>query len=104
MVTINVQLYYISNKIDLNIAICRIRIPNTQNNLSIVFISDSPLNPIKEFAQLCGRLLGPKYEYISGISSIMAVTGAVIVYWVLMSNFLMNTGDLIVRELKYNVV
>ena len=29
----------------------------------------------------------------------MAVTGAVIVYWVLMSNFLRNTVDLIAREL-----
>ena len=61
-------------------------------------ILDTPLNPIKEFAQLCGRLLGPKYEYVSGISSIMAVTGAVIVYWVLMSNFLRNTVDLIARK------
>ena len=78
--------------------------PKHSNYSNYCFLLDSPLNPIKEFAQLCGRLLGPKYEYISGISSIMAVTGAVIVYWVLMSNFLMNTGDLIARELKYNVV
>ena len=62
------------------------------------YFVDTPLNPIKEFAQLCGRLLGPKYEYISGISSMMAVTGAVVVYWVLMSNFLRNTVDLIARK------
>ena len=65
--------------------------------LPFVFL-DTPINPIKEFAQLCGRLLGPKYEYISGISSMMAVTGAVVVYWVLMSNFLRNTVDLIARK------
>ena len=31
----------------------------------------------------------------------MAVTGAVIVYWVLMSNFLENTVDLIARKSTY---
>ena len=65
----------------------------------LLLFSDTPLNPIKEFAQLCGELLGTKFEYVSGVSSIMAVTGAVIVYWVLMSNFLRNTVDLIAREL-----
>jgi len=52
---------------------------------------DSPLDAIPEFAQLCGRLLGPRWEFAAGITSLGAVVGAVIVYWVLMSNFLNNS-------------
>ena len=61
-------------------------------------IADSPLDAIPEFAQLCGRLLGRKWELAAGIASLGAITGAVIVYWVLMSNFLFLTVNWI--ELK----
>jgi len=52
---------------------------------------DSVLEPIPEFAQLCGRLLGRRWELAAGVASLGAITGAVIVYWVLMSNFLFLT-------------
>lgn len=52
---------------------------------------NTPQKPIPEFAQLCGHLLGDKMEYVAAIFSLLAVIGAAIVYWVLMSNFLLNT-------------
>jgi len=58
----------------------------------------SPENKIPEFAQLCGRLLGRKWELAAGIASLGAITGAVIVYWVLMSNFLFLTVNWIEQK------
>jgi len=46
---------------------------------------------VPEFAQLCGLILGPKWEYVCAGFSLAAVLGVAIVYWILMSNFLYNT-------------
>jgi hypothetical protein len=46
---------------------------------------------VPEFAQLCGLILGPKWEYVCAGFSLAAVFGVCIVYWILMSNFLYNT-------------
>lgn len=40
---------------------------------------------------MCGTMLGKFYEYVGSIFSLLAVAGAAIVYWVLMSNFAYNT-------------
>ena len=48
-------------------------------------------NELPEFAQLCGFLLGSKWEYVCAGFSLVAVLGVAIVYWILMSNFLRNT-------------
>ena len=48
-------------------------------------------NELPEFAQLCGSLLGSKWEYVCAGFSLVAVLGVAIVYWILMSNFLRNT-------------
>ena len=46
---------------------------------------------IPEFAQMCGKLMGRFWEYLGSFFSLLAVTGAAVVYWVLMSNFFYNT-------------
>ena len=40
---------------------------------------------------MCGKLMGRFWEYLGSFFSLLAVTGAAVVYWVLMSNFLYNT-------------
>uniref|UniRef100_A0A0K2TPS9 Putative amino acid permease F13H10.3like [Strongylocentrotus purpuratus] n=1 Tax=Lepeophtheirus salmonis TaxID=72036 RepID=A0A0K2TPS9_LEPSM len=46
--------------------------------------------PIPEFAPLVGCVLGKKAEITATIFSLLAVAGAGVVYWVLMSNFAYN--------------
>lgn len=46
---------------------------------------------ISEFGDLCGILLGRWAEYVATLFSVLAILGAAIVYWVLMSNFLYST-------------
>ena len=46
---------------------------------------------ISEFGDLCGILLGRWAEYVATAFSVLAILGAAIVYWVLMSNFLYST-------------
>ncbi|XP_023336957.1 sodium-coupled neutral amino acid transporter 9 [Eurytemora carolleeae] len=50
---------------------------------------------ISEFSDLCGLMLGKWAEILATIFSVLAVLGAAIVYWVLMSNFLFNTVEYI---------
>ena len=54
---------------------------------------------IPEFAQMCGKLMGRCWEYLGSFFSLLAVTGAAVVYWVLMSNFLYNTVTFIYGKL-----
>ena len=42
---------------------------------------------------LCGILLNPFWERVCSVFSLLAVLGAAIVYTVLMSTFLYNTGS-----------
>ena len=54
--------------------------------------------PIPEFAGLCSKLLGPIWEHVCAVFSLLAVLGAAIVYWVLMSNFLFNSVDFFIGK------
>merc|ERR1719285_1328779 len=50
---------------------------------------------ILEFADLSGLILGRWAELVATTFSVLALLGAAIVYWVLMSNFLYNTVQFI---------
>jgi len=56
-----------------------------------VYTIHSRNNKISEFSDLCGLVLGRWAEFICTIFSVLAILGAAIVYWVLMSNFLYST-------------
>ena len=60
-----------------------------------VYDVHSKTNRISEFNDLCGLLLGPWAQYTATIFSILAIVGAAIVYWVLLSNFLFSTVSFI---------
>lgn len=49
--------------------------------------------------QLLGGALGRVTEGLSVTFSVLTLVGAQVVYWVLMSNFLYNTGEVIYGEL-----
>lgn len=53
---------------------------------------------VSEFADLAGQLLGPWAEYTATAFSVLAILGAAVVYWVLMSNFLYSTVSFIHGE------
>lgn len=53
---------------------------------------------ISEFGDLCGLLLGRWAELLATGFSVLAILGAAIVYWVLMSNFLFSTVQYIHDE------
>ena len=44
------------------------------------------------------KILGKNYEGVVSLFSLIAVFGAAMVYWVLMSNFLYNTVDFLKGE------
>ena len=50
---------------------------------------------ISEFGDLCGLLLGRWAEYVATAFSVLAILGAAVVCWVLMSNFLYSTVSFI---------
>ena len=56
---------------------------------------ESKIISIPEFPQLCGVLMGQTCQNICSLFSLIALTGAAVVYWVLMSNFLYNTVTII---------
>lgn len=45
-----------------------------------------------EFVDICEIYLGPLGKYVSLIVGVAAFVGAIVVYWVLMSNFLYKVG------------
>uniref|UniRef100_A0A914EHN2 Amino acid transporter transmembrane domain-containing protein n=1 Tax=Acrobeloides nanus TaxID=290746 RepID=A0A914EHN2_9BILA len=55
-----------------------------------------------EFSDVCRYFWGKKGEYISVFFSIVVLLGGVIVYWVLMSNFLFYTGNIFYESLQPN--
>lgn len=59
--------------------------------LQVYTVHNSPTMKISEFGDLCGLLLGRWAEYLATAFSVLAILGAAIVYWVLMSNFLYST-------------
>ena len=54
-----------------------------------------------EFSDVCRYFWGKKGEYISVFFSIVVLLGGVIVYWVLMSNFLFYTGNIFYGMIFY---
>lgn len=60
--------------------------------------------PSQELSQVCVKLLGGALgrltEGLTVIFSVLTLVGAQIVYWVLMSNFLFNTGEIIYGECR----
>ncbi|XP_032822061.2 neutral amino acid transporter 9-like isoform X1 [Petromyzon marinus] len=48
-----------------------------------------------DFPQVCGHYFGRLGQWISLLFSLVSLAGALIVYWVLMSNFMYNTGRFI---------
>ena len=45
-----------------------------------------------EFVDICKTHLGRSGEFVAIVFSLVAIIGATIVFWVLMSNFLYNSG------------
>lgn len=60
-----------------------------------VYTFHSKTMKISELGDLCGILLGRWAEYLANTFSALAILGAAVVYWVLMSNFLFGTVDFI---------
>ena len=50
---------------------------------------------ISEFNDLCCVLLGKWASHLATVFSVLAIVGAAIVYWVLLSNFLFSTVNFI---------
>ena len=48
-----------------------------------------------EFSDICKKYLGKPGELIAVLFSLAAIAGSAIVFWVLMSNFLFNSGKYI---------
>ena len=69
--------------------------------LNVTFSGQTSFVP--EFAQMCGKLMGRFWEYLGSFFSLLAVTGAAVVYWVLMSNFLYNSITYIYGKFRLNV-
>ncbi|KAF8373924.1 hypothetical protein PRIPAC_80353 [Pristionchus pacificus] len=55
-----------------------------------------------EFSDVCRYLFGPWGERISVWFSVVVLLGGVMVYWVLMSNFLFHTGNVVYEALQPN--
>ena len=57
---------------------------------------------VREFQTLCAHYIGPTADYICQISSLLAVMGAALVYWILMSNFLYQTLQYLIGKKSIN--
>ena len=63
---------------------------------SFIFcISLAKHGDILEFSDICKKYLGKPGELVAIIFSLAAIAGSAIVFWVLMSNFLFNSGKYI---------
>nr|CDJ84910.1 Amino acid transporter domain containing protein [Haemonchus contortus] len=72
-------------------------------------VVDSPqgitggMDPIMmEFSDVCRHFLGKFGEYLAVIFSVIVLLGGIMVYWVLMSNFLYYTGTVVYESLQPN--
>ncbi|VDO23186.1 unnamed protein product [Haemonchus placei] len=61
------------------------------------------MDPIMmEFSDVCRHFLGKFGEYLAVIFSVIVLLGGIMVYWVLMSNFLYYTGTVVyAKQLDY---
>ncbi|KAJ1349136.1 hypothetical protein KIN20_004590 [Parelaphostrongylus tenuis] len=55
-----------------------------------------------EFSDVCRYFLGKSGEYLSVTFSVVVLLGGIMVYWVLMSNFLYYTGSIIYESFQPN--
>ncbi|KAK5967203.1 hypothetical protein GCK32_000216 [Trichostrongylus colubriformis] len=72
-------------------------------------VVDSPrgitggMDPIvMEFSDVCRHFLGKGGEYLAVVFSVIVLLGGIMVYWVLMSNFLYYTGTVVYESLQPN--
>ncbi|KAJ1362688.1 hypothetical protein KIN20_022339 [Parelaphostrongylus tenuis] len=56
-----------------------------------------------ELSDICGSLFGQRGRILAVSFSVLVLTGAVLAYWVLMSNFLYFTGILLYAHCKMDV-
>lgn len=56
---------------------------------------------ILEFSDICKKYLGKPGELIAVLFSLAAIAGAAVVFWVLMSNFLYNSGKFIHNSIDH---
>ena len=62
---------------------------------SLIFLPLAKNGDVLEFSDICKEYLGKPGELIAILFSVGAIAGTIIVYWVLMSNFLFNSGKYI---------
>jgi len=65
------------------------------------FIGEIKGEDLPEFGELVQSLSPPRtrfFTFVTALASILAVFGALTVYWILMANFLFNTGNVIWGE------
>ncbi|VDP59288.1 unnamed protein product [Heligmosomoides polygyrus] len=55
-----------------------------------------------EFSDVCRHFLGKGGEYLAVGFSVVVLLGGIMVYWVLMSNFLYYTGTVVYESLQPN--
>ncbi|KAK6024383.1 transmembrane amino acid transporter protein [Ostertagia ostertagi] len=61
------------------------------------------IDPIMmEFSDVCRYFLGKGGEYLAVVFSVIVLLGGIMVYWVLMSNFLYYTGAVVYESLQPN--
>ncbi|KAK6034119.1 hypothetical protein COOONC_28377 [Cooperia oncophora] len=61
------------------------------------------MDPIlMEFTDVCRHFLGRGGEYLAVVFSVVVLLGGIMVYWVLMSNFLYYTGTVVYESLQAN--
>jgi len=53
---------------------------------------------VVEFSDVCRVYLGAVGEWVAWVSSLLTLLGGMIVYWILISNFLYNIVTFIYRE------
>ena len=71
-------------------------LPAFVNNCLIIFSAIS--SEVLEFSDVCRYYLGRWAEVIAFISSLLTLLGGMIVYWILISNFLYNIVAYIYRK------
>lgn len=74
-------------------------------NMFLVFVSSSALIDTSnwEFPDVCKYYFGSFGQWSSLLFSMVSLVGAMVVYWVLMSNFLFNTGRFIYSKYTFLV-
>lgn len=72
---------------------------NAKQKLDFFFAFSAMRGEILEFSDICKKYLGKPGELLAILFSLAATAGAAIVFWVLMSNFLYNSGKYIHGEI-----